>query len=226
GVSWTQLRASRGQLATAQSLNAIPAISNPDHQDDYPLAARAVRCRDDGRYLLSCRIIGQVVGKRPEGLRHSFRMPAALNRLDQLVVERLVRQENRTFGFHARDRGFYVARGGKQQVLYHIDLVSEVDETQAGLQNANVGFAACEDDLFSLQAPEVTSDLLFLGQIEKVFLEKFRPLAQRLLDSRWQCALAADRTLQSHDHRYPEIVEQAGKVHRIRLDLGAMKMVG
>jgi len=52
-------------------------------------------------------------------------MAAALHCRDQLVVEALVGEENRSLG-------------GKQQILHDVDFVAELEQTEAGLQNADI----------------------------------------------------------------------------------------
>ena len=71
----------------------------------------------------------------------------------------------------------------------------------------------------------MVSDLLFLGQIEEILLEKFCLVTEMLLDPLGQCALGVDGPLEGRDDRNPEIAEQAGKVPRIRLDFGTKTAV-
>src|SRR6266487_4366840 len=47
----------------------------------------------------SCREVGKVLGERSESFKHLRRVPA-LHGLNQLIVEGLVGEENRPFGFH------------------------------------------------------------------------------------------------------------------------------
>src|SRR5216683_383023 len=67
---------------------------------------------DKQRWLLNRRI-WKVVGERSEPLQHFPRMLIARYRLDQLVVEGLVRDENGTLGFQSCSRRIEVARRGK-----------------------------------------------------------------------------------------------------------------
>src|SRR5262249_55970859 len=120
----------------------------------------------------------------------------------------------------ARDGCVHVACGGKQQVLHHIDFVPEIEQTEARLQDAHVGFAACDDGLLLLQAYEMVFDFFFLGQIKEVLLEKFSLIPEMPLDRGRQLALAVNGPLECRDDRNSEIAEQASEVPGIRLDLG------
>jgi hypothetical protein len=67
--------------------------------------------------------------------------------------------------------------------------------------------------------------LLVLAQVEKVFSESLRALAQVLADLFRQGSLEIDRPLERDHDRDSEMVEQADKVAGIRLDPGAKALV-
>jgi len=102
---------------------------------------------------------------------------------------------------------------------------TEAEQAEAGLQHADVGFAARHDRLPPLQAGQMGLDWLLLAQVEEILFESAGALAQVLRDLFRQRSLAVDRPLERHDQRDLEIIEQAEKIARISLDPGAEALV-
>ena len=57
-----------------------------------------------------CCEVRKVLGERSEGLKHLFCIPRAIYGLNQLIVERFVREENCALSLHARNRRMDVVR--------------------------------------------------------------------------------------------------------------------
>src|SRR4029077_11940255 len=145
-------------------------------------------------------------------------MLRAFHALRQLVEEGLVGEKYRTLASHARDSGAELVRRRKQKIFYHIHLIAKLQHPEAGLEDAHIGFAAGDNDLLLLLAPEVSSDLLVLGQIETIFFENFASLRQMCLQPGRQGPLVMNGPFERHNQRDPEIAEQTSKVCEIRLD--------
>ena len=78
-------------------------------------ASRAAgRLTDIGRPRFAaeelCCEVRKVLGERSEGLKHLFCIPRAIYGLNQLIVERFVREENCALSLHARNRRMDVVR--------------------------------------------------------------------------------------------------------------------
>src|SRR5262245_54655025 len=92
-------------------------------------ATRDVRCGPIANPKLNCRV-RKIVGKGFKCFNTFFRIQRALYRLYELVIEALICQENRAFGFHARNRCVDIARRGKYQLFHHVDLIAKGREGQ------------------------------------------------------------------------------------------------
>src|ERR1700720_2648578 len=145
-------------------------------------------------------------------------MLRAFHPVRQLVVERLVGEKYRTLASHARDSGADLVRRRKQKIFHHIHLIAKLQQPEAGLEDAHVGFAAGNNDLLFLLAPEVSSDLLVLGQIEIILFENFASLRQMGSQPGRQGPLVMNGPFEGHNQRDPEMTEQTSKVSDIRLD--------
>ena len=197
-----------------------------NHREGYRQPDRGLKALELGEALKSFqRAIGKIVGEGAKFGENSRRMWAALDRREQLVIEALVGQQGGSCALHACEGGAGVARRGKQQILDQIDLIAEVDEPEAGLQNTYIGLATRCDYLLLAEPVDMAPDLLLLGEIEKVLLERLREIAQVLPDVSWQSAFFVYRALQGDDDGDPEIAEQAGKAPYIPLDAGTGALV-
>ena len=70
----------------------------------------------------------------------------------------------------------------KKKVLYHVNLMTAIEEAKARLQDTDIGFATSYNSLPSVQSHNVMVDLLFSGYVKEIFFENFRRSAEMLAD--------------------------------------------
>src|SRR5262249_52744014 len=156
--------------------------------------------------------IGKIVRQRLEHLKRAISRSSALHCAAELIVERLVTQENSTFGFHSRNCCVHIWRRRKQKIFYHVNLIPKTEQTKTRLKNANVSFPAGYDDLVPCKERDVIHDLLLSSEIKEVFFEHFCRRNHVLADLYRQATFSGDWPLERENDRDFEIAEQPSKV--------------
>jgi len=61
-----------------------------------------------------------------------IKLPSPEDRRERIqMLQHFLRQENRAFGFHARNRRVDISRRGKYQLFHHVDLIAKAEKAKA-----------------------------------------------------------------------------------------------